>query len=333
MKKNASLPHQKTKEMTTGAVLDSYYLLENVHLRSTKAGNPFLSGTLRDAAGSVPFVMWDYAGSITPEDAGRVVYVSGTVGEYNGNTQVTADEVALAGDQDDPYIPLSELVPVAPIDIEEAYHFIDDTLVASMFKSKAADLALKLVTDLKPVLLVSPAAKSVHHAFVGGWVMHTSNMLKMAKAVCDVYEESYPVNRALLYAGVVLHDIGKVHEFTLSELGLVKEYSLDGQIFGHSVIGETMVLEKACELGYSNEKDIKLLRHMILSHHGTPEMGAALQPMTLEAEILHYLDGLDSRMEIYRVALDGIPEGEISEYVKALDKRIVKMPSAEKTEG
>lgn len=125
-------------------------------------------------------------------------------------------------------------------------------------------------------------------------------------------------------AGVVLHDIGKLREFTLNQYGLVKQYSDEGKLLGHSALGVLMVAEKAKELSISQE-ELFPLQHMILSHHGKAELGAAVEPMCIEAQLLSQLDGIDSRLEICRCVLDKTEKGQFSELIRALNKQIYRV--------
>ena len=120
-----------------------------------------------------------------------------------------------------------------------------------------------------------------------------------------------------------MHDFAKEKEFTFSQLGLVTEYSVKGQLLGHLVMGAQEVAAVASELGIPEDKSV-LLQHMILSHHGEPEFGAAVKPICAESELLSQIDMLDSRMEIYRETLAGLQVGEVSSRIFALDKRVFK---------
>ena len=164
-----------------------------------------------------------------------------------------------------------------------------------------------------------PAAKSVHHSFVGGLLMHTANMVKSACFYADLYPDT--LDRSLLIAGTLLHDFCKCEEFVTSPLGLVTDYSVKGQLLGHLVMGAEAVDQIAGLLQIPEEKSV-LLQHMILSHHGEPEFGAAVRPMCAESELLSYLDMIDSRMEIYAETMAQTPAGEFSGRVFALEKRI-----------
>lgn len=163
-----------------------------------------------------------------------------------------------------------------------------------------------------------PAAKSVHHAFLHGLLMHTSYMLKTASFLATLY--AGVVDRSLLLTGTLLHDFKKCDEFALSELGLVSDYSVKGQLLGHLVMAAQEVAATAAELGIPEEKSL-LLQHMMLSHHGEPEFGVAVRPKCAEAELLFRIDMIDSRMELYRETLETTQIGTFSGRVCALDDR------------
>ena len=166
-----------------------------------------------------------------------------------------------------------------------------------------------------------PAAKSVHHGFLNGLLMHTVTMLKIADFLAGLYGDI--IDRSLLLAGTFLHDLGKQQEFSFSQLGLVTDYSVKGQLLGHLVMGAQEVATLAVEIGMPEDKSV-LLQHMILSHHGEPEFGAAVKPICAESELLSQIDMIDSRMEIYRETLQNLQVGEVSNRIFALDKRVYR---------
>ena len=151
--------------------------------------------------------------------------------------------------------------------------------------------------------------------------MHTWYMLRTADFLAGLYKDT--VDRSLLLAGTLLHDFAKAEEFTFSELGLVTDYSTRGQLLGHLVMGAQQVAQAAEELGVPSEKSA-LLQHMLLSHHGQPEFGAAVVPMCAESELLSLIDTIDSRMEIYREAMEETAVGDFSKRIFALDKKIYR---------
>jgi len=143
--------------------------------------------------------------------------------------------------------------------------------------------------------------------------------MELAQYLAGLYEKV--IDRSLLLAGTLLHDIAKLQEFVVSALGVVTEYSVKGQLLGHLVMGAQEAAQIAKELQIPEEKSI-LLQHMLLSHHGQPEFGAAVVPMCAEAELLSYIDNIDAKMEIYRENLEKTQPGTFSNRIFALEKRI-----------
>ena len=307
----------KISDLTVGQQFEGFYILKEAQAKTTAAGKPFLSAALSDCSGKVPAMVWDYAGPIAGVDVGKVVKVRGEASEYKGSLQVTVDKIRLAGADD--HYDVTALVPTAPIDVDAVLQEVRD-LIASI---EDADYRLLASTLLERNLVAFkdiPAAKSVHHAFIHGLLMHTAYMLRTADFLSKLYPEV--VNRSLMLAGTLLHDFKKREEFAFSELGLVTEYSVKGQLLGHLVMCAQEIAAVAAELGIPEEKSV-LLQHMVLSHHGEPEFGAAVRPMCAEAELLSYIDMIDSRMEIYKENFEATPVGAFSERIFALDgKRI-----------
>ena len=314
-------------DVKVGDEIDGFYLLTEPSVRTSANGGRFLAATLSDRSGSLDLKMWDYAGAIGPEDNGSAVRVRGTVSDYRGVKQLTARMLRLAGEKDcvDPEL----LVPTAPIDADKAAQAIQD-LLQSLQAEDYRRIAETLYARNEALFRNVPAAKSVHHGFRGGLLMHTVNMLRTADCLAELYCEV--INRDLLLTGTLLHDIAKTREFRLSPLGMVKDYSVEGQLLGHLVMGAQEVASVAEELGTPEEKAL-LLQHLVLSHHGDPEFGAAVRPMCAEAELLHLIDMMDSRMEIYAEILQTISAGSFSERVYALEKRIYKPKDMDQAPG
>lgn len=310
--------HQPISGFTVNMGFNSYYILSSVSQRTTQAGKPYLSGILSDASGRIPFVMWDNTLALTDSDVGKIVYVEGEVQEYRNALQARVNTISLTTDANS--YQLSDLIPYAPIDVEAA------VLEMGQMLYKLSDPVYSLITQLlflefRGVLEVTPAAKSIHHAFVGGWAMHTWKMMCLAEAVYQQYCEVIPIDHDLLIAGTFLHDIGKFQEFDLTEQNLVKDYSEDGRLLSHSILGVMKVEETAQNyLATIDSMKVKLLEHIIASHHGSPEYGAAVYPQTVEAEIVHQLDSLDSRIEIFREELNRTPIGQFSGFNRALER-------------
>lgn len=305
-------------DLAVGTDVEGFYVLKSAASKTTAAGKPFLTAVLSDVSGSIEAKVWDYTGSIGAIDEGKVVKIRGSVSEYRGLPQITIDKIRLA-DANDKY-DISALVPVAPIDINDTMNEMED-IVASIDDADYRSVVQTIMQRHYDIIKNIPAAKSVHHGFISGLLMHTVNMLRLADFLSDLYFDV--IDRSLLLAGTALHDFAKEKEFTFSQLGLVTDYSVKGQLLGHLVMGAQEVSQVADELGIPEKKSV-LLQHMILSHHGEPELGAAVKPICAESELLSKIDSIDSRMEIYRETFENMNIGEVSGRVFALDKRIYK---------
>ena len=303
----------KLAELNYGDRFTGFYILRNVFQKVTNTGKPFLSASLADASMSVECKVWDYAGPLGPADDGKVVKVQGVLQEFKGAAQIKVERIRLATDQD-PYI-LDDLVATAPMDLNAAYANIEAT-VESLTDGDYRAVCREFLRRHGERFRKLPAAKSVHHGFVGGLLMHTGYMLELAQFLAQLYASV--IQRDLLLAGTLLHDFAKMEEFVTSELGVVTEYSTKGQLLGHLVMGAQEAAEVCKELNVPEEKSI-LLQHMLLSHHGQPEFGAAVLPQCAEAELLCYIDNIDAKMEIYREILEKIPVGGFSQRIFALE--------------
>lgn len=300
--------------------IQGYYILKEGQIKRASNGRPYLAAVLADATGSVEAKHWDFGGSIQPSDLGRIILIRGTAAEYRGSMQITINRFRFATDGDKSRYDIAALVPTAPIDTDGALAGVR-ALVASIEDEDYRRISERMLEKHLDAFSVIPAAKSVHHGFRCGLLMHTESMLRMADFLAGSYAGL--IDRSLLLAGTLLHDMAKETEFTLSPLGLVTEYSVKGELLGHLVMGAMDVAETAKELGIPEEKSV-LLQHMILSHHGQPEMGAAVKPKCAESELLSYIDLIDSRMEIYAEAFENTDTGSFTQRIFSLDKRVYK---------
>lgn len=312
------LKNIRIADMAPGDDIEGYYILKTAAAKVSSNNKPFLSAVLADATGEIDAKVWDYSGPVGPQDEGQILKIRGSVSEYRGSPQVTVDKLRLT-ESSDPY-DLADLVPMAPIDPEASWRELED-IAGSIEDPDYRAVCLKLIGANADAMKNIPAAKSVHHSFLGGLLMHTLNMLRTADFLSGLYAEV--VDRSLLLCGVCLHDLGKVREFLFSSLGLVTGYSVEGELLGHLVMGAREAAEASRELGIPVEKSI-LLQHLLLSHHGEPEFGAAVRPMCAEAELLSLIDKIDSRMEIYAENLHTVDPGEFTQRIFALDKKIYR---------
>ena len=303
--------------MAAGDIIEGFYVLKSASVRTATSGKPYLNAVLGDASGTMEAKMWDFSGKVTNADEGKVVKVRGEVTEFRGSLQMTIRKLRFAGSEDN-YV-LEDLVPTAPIDSVKEMEYIQE-LIASMEDADFRKISEVMLDRHLAAFGKIPAAKNVHHSFLSGLLMHTSSMLRIADYLAT---EIYPhiVNRSLLLAGTLLHDFAKEKEYAYSELGLVTDKTVEGMLVGHLVLGDEEIAEVGKEIGIPEEK-LLLLRHMILSHHGKPEYGAAVVPCTAEAELLSNIDLIDSRMEIYAENFETMEKGSFSERIFSLEKKI-----------
>lgn len=226
--------------MTPGDEIEGYYILKSANPKVAANGKPFLTGALSDRTGTMELKVWDYTGPLTAADEGTVVKVRGTVGEYRGTAQFTAARIRQAA-QEDP-VDVSALVPTAPIDCGAAMEDLRRA-AASITDPDYRAVAEAMLEAHGETLASIPAAKSVHHAFLGGLLMHTANMVKIADFLAGMYPET--IDRSLLLTGTLLHDMAKAQEFVFSQLGLATDYSIKGQLLGHLVMGAQDAAETA----------------------------------------------------------------------------------------
>ena len=199
---------------------------------------------------------------------------------------------------------MNALVPSAPIDPKQTYTQMVN-LIETIQDPEYKQLCVEMLARNRELLSCIPAAKSVHHAFRYGLLMHTYFMMCHA----DYMSRFYPfVNRDLLMAGTFCHDLAKAKEYMLSPVGLVTDYSVPGYLLGHLYMGAVEIAKVSQEIGISEEKSL-LLQHMLLSHHGKPEYGAAVVPKTAEAMLLSMIDDLDAKMELIRESMEGQAPG------------------------
>ena len=182
------------------------------------------------------------------------------------------------------------------------------------------DITVNLINKYHDKFFTYPAAAKMHHAYVGGLAYHSIGMLHIA----DGLIENYPyLNKDYVYAGIMLHDIGKAIELSGPANA---EYTLEGQLIGHLVIGAIEIEKMAMELGYQHEKEVLLLKHMLISHHGLPQFGSAKKPMTPEALLLWYIDTIDSKFRVLGEELEKIESGEYTDPIGVIDKAKIYKP-------
>ena len=315
--------HQFLKDVPCGENFEGFYLLKTYATQKKADGKDYFRVDVADRSGQVHGVCWEDPArfSVTAKSVGAIVHLKGTMGEYRDVPQIRVFSIRQAIEADESAYDAGDIVDCAPIDVEAAAREVLDML-GSIADDEYRLVAKTIYSAIEAKFTTIPAGKTVHHSFRAGLLMHTWNMMKLACTVAEIYGAL--IDRSLLLCATFLHDIAKIQEFELSDLGLVKDYSKQGQLLGHLYMGAVEV-QKICEkLQVSGEKSL-LLQHLILSHHGEPEKGAVVHPKCAEAEALHMIDLLDSRLEIYAEECEQLDLGQFSAKKNwALDHRVLR---------
>lgn len=294
---------------------DGFWLIKTVDRKTNVKGAPYLDMMLCDKKGEISAKLWDY-NELThgSYEAGELIKVRATVTQFNGVDQLRVEKIRKVTAADG--VNISDFVPTAEYSGEMMLGAIMN-VIASVKDEDLKTLTYALVKDREKEILTWPAAFKLHHAIRGGLLYHTLSIIKLAEGVAMLYPS---VDKDLLMCGIIVHDLCKIDEFDLNPAGLVSSYSIKGELIGHLVMGAMKIEQKALELGIPSDKAM-LLEHMVISHHGEPDFGAAVRPMFLEAEILSQLDTLDATIFEITSAVGEIKEGEFTGRMWALDNR------------
>lgn len=316
-----SITHSFIRDFTDREAITGYYIINDIRTSLSRAGKPYLNATLTDASGSIRMICWEPEDFISPALNGSIIGLCGIVGTYRDELQLTVEHLEEADlselDDEDWFA----IIPSAPIDVNAYGQYIYD-LVQSISHPQIRVICDDLLGGNWNLFSTIPAGKTVHHAFRYGLMMHTADMASLAEPLAAGNPAA--INRDLLLGGVLLHDIGKLREFVLSPVtGLVTGYTDEGNLLGHSVLGAEMVREAGARTG-AGPQVIMNLQHMLLSHHGDPAAGVSKVPMTIEAELLHDLDMLDSRKQICVEQLQSTPPFGYTSSVPSLDRRMYR---------
>lgn len=296
-------------------LVDGFCLVKSVDIKTSSKGDTYLDMTLGDNDGEINAKLWRYSKEVQGEyEANQIIKVRGTITQYNGSDQLRVEKIRLATKSDG--VKIDDFVQSADYTGEQMYNELI-CIVDSFKEEDLKRLVKKIYEDNRLSMLYWPAAFKLHHALRGGLLMHILSIVRLAQSICNIYPF---VDRDLLISGAMLHDISKLEEFEVGESGIASGYSVEGNLIGHLAMGAMMIKRYAQELGI-NEKTAMLVEHMILSHHGEPEFGAAVRPMFIEAEILSELDLLDSRIFEMREAVSSTKADDFTGRLWALDNR------------
>lgn len=303
------------KEFVENVRISACFMVNSATKGMTNSGQPYYNITLQDSSGQIEARKWD----VNEFDhellvPGQVVFVVADPIKYRNVMQLKV--ISISGPTED--VDLSAFMNSAPISKEELkQRFFDYVKVIKNTEIKQiVDEAIKpRITSI----IVFPAASKNHHEYVSGLIHHIVSMLDLASSICRLYPS---LNKDLLYAGIILHDLGKTVELTGP---VVPRYTTEGRLLGHISIMQAEVKAIADKLNITSEVPT-LLQHMILSHHGQLDYGSPVLPLIKEAEILAMIDNMDARMNMMEKALEEIKEGEFTSRIFSLDDRCFYKP-------
>lgn len=317
------------EELKQNANIIDFFMVKMIGLKTGGNNKIYLDLKLGDKTGEVNSKKWDVADDekdmLEEIKEGDLVKVKASVTDWQNQKQLRVTRIRKAVDSDG--LKLEDFVKAAPENPVHMYEYILD-VAKSMEDEGLRRVTVRVLEDNREKLMYYPAAMRNHHAEFAGLLWHMKRMVMAGLKLCDVYTD---LDKDLLAAGVIVHDIEKIHEIHLDLNGVSPGYSFEGQMLGHIVMGIKYLEKLGDELGISREKLI-MLEHMILSHHYEPEFGSPKKPLFPEAEMLHYLDIMDARMFDMSEALSTAKPGDFSDRVWTLDNRRLYKPQVDTPE-
>ena len=300
--------------IVAGNHVNDIFVLAEKSMAHKRNGDPFLNITLADKTGRIKGVVWDNVDQIAGEaDTGDFVRVAGTAGEFRGAVQLVVKSlVGLAPDSVHP----EDFIAASARNVDQMFERLTG-LTDTMQPGPLNDLIAAVWADAELIAQFkrAPAAKLMHHAYLGGLLEHTLSMALLADKIAGHYHR---VDRDLLLVGVILHDIGKTRELSYSR---AIDYTDEGRLVSHIGIGLDIVASKIRGVENFPVELAALVKHMIVSHHGAKEFGSPEPPKTIEAILLNYIDEIDSRMNAIREFMDAEdPNARWTRYHRILER-------------
>lgn len=291
------MKRQFVKDLKPGTLVNDVFFCNRLDIKDRRDGGRFITFELRDRTGALSAIMWDnIEDGLTYIANGGFCHVQGKASDYQGRVQVTVSGLFPV---DPSQISRGDFIAVTRFNrtelLEELkYHInaIQNPYLRQLLEAFFND------PKFAEQFALAPAAVRVHHAYLGGLLEHTVLMCRQIEPLCTAYPE---LNKDLIRTGVILHDVGKVREYSYD---LTIEHTDEGKLLGHIVLGYQMVLEKINTIPEFPEALRQMVLHMILAHHGENEYGSPKTPKFPEAFIVFFLDYLDSRLAIFRAAME-----------------------------
>ena len=278
-------------------IITSTFVVVSKQIKPKKTGEPYLALTLGDRSGQLEAKMWDNVEEVLDAfEQDDFLKIKGLINKYKNRFQLTIHKLRKLGESE---IDFSDYLPKTTKNVDELWQTLTN-FVATFQNPHLKALVQAFMADPEIALAYrnAPAAKTLHHAYIGGLLDHVVSLFRS----CDLMSQNYPqINRDLLLTGAFFHDIGKIHELAYNRSF---SYTTRGQLLGHMIIELEMLQAKlAFQPGFPDELKT-MIEHLIISHHGQYDFGSPKLPMFPEALMLHYLDDLDSKMEAMRATFE-----------------------------
>lgn len=303
---------KQVKDFIEGEHINTSLLISNMVKGTTNSGAPYLSLTIQDSSKAIEAKLWDVKPELASQiEIGKVYEFDLEVIKYKNNLQAKILRVMPIAQAQ---VNMEDYLFKSPISKDELRQTIQNG-INEIKNENIAKIVSSMLNYYASNVYEYPAASKIHHNFIGGLATHTSGMLKIGMALCDIYPN---INKDYLLAGIILHDLGKIEELSSP---VVTEYSTKGKLLGHISIMDARLAQIGKEINLEDSQELLVLRHMVLSHHGEMEFGSPVRPETLEAEILSQIDNIDAKINIISKALDEVENGEFTQKLFAMDNR------------
>ncbi len=310
------------ESLAEGDQLEELFMVKSMRRGETRAGKPYLSLTFSDRSGEIGGPAWDHVDTLEKLCVpGTVVKVRGLVQNYRDRLQLKVDAVDAADSSEytiDAFVAASQRDSGSmQSELEFLISSVGDPFIGKLLER------IFLVSDAGEYFHTAPAAKGIHHAYLGGLLEHSLSMATVASMLAGHYPG---IDRDLLVAGALLHDIGKIEELN-SDVGVI-DYTDVGRLKGHLVIGCELVGRMAREIRDFPLDRLTHLQHLVLSHHGRQEFGSPVVPMTAEALLLSFIDDMDSKMNLVEQLSRKVKSESVqwSDYQRSLERYILLKP-------
>ncbi|NLB52699.1 MAG: HD domain-containing protein [Syntrophomonadaceae bacterium] len=310
MDKKGPFTVKELKALSPGKQIWGKYLILEKVTRKTKEGKDLTNLKIGDSTGDMDVIVWDscqISGDLQP---GSVIGLLGDLGLYRERLQLTGKRIKIMDEPAEPFMRTPEIsIDCLIKDFDDVIASIDDIYMQQLLQQLFHN-------DLRETFIKAPAAKKIHHNYLGGLLEHSLNVARLCRQVSAVY----PVlNKDLLITGALLHDLGKIEEYKMK---IVPEYTVSGRMLGHIVLGCEMVSEQINKIrtqtGYFPEELELMLKHMVLSHHGSLEFASPVIPLFPEALVLHMMDNMDAKLFVFLNRIDE-ENGEGEPYFTSYD--------------